>query len=248
MQAAVSIILPTFNRLQYLRDAIDSVFGQPFQDWELIIADDSSDAETWTYLGTLAGMPRVKVLRLSHTGNPPAVRNMALREARAEYIAFLDSDDVWMPQKLQLQIASLRSQRTRRWSYTRCVTVDALLNPVGAANGESRGAIDGWVLITALTDLGRFIVKMQRCGAATRLESVLRRRRALISAGIARVHAANGSRMRVLGTLASSAPFSWRYRAWWYGIAAAVIRAFAPAGVRAILRRRLRGRPDGSAA
>ncbi len=50
MQPAVSIILPTFNRLQYLRAAIDSVFGQTFQDWELIIADDGSDAETWSWL------------------------------------------------------------------------------------------------------------------------------------------------------------------------------------------------------
>jgi glycosyltransferase involved in cell wall biosynthesis len=317
MQPAVSIILPTFNRLQYLRAAIDSVFGQTFQDWELIIADDGSDAETWTYLDTLAGVPRVKLLRLSHTANPPAVRNTALREARAEYIAFLDSDDVWMPQKLQLQIASLRSQRTRRWSYTRCVMVDALLNPVGAARDESRAAIDGWILdellkaevvvvqssviaardliaaaggypedlpvcgdyelyvqlarrsqvdfvdrplvlvrrhrqhysddITALTDLRRFIEKMQRRGTPTHLESVLGRRRAQVSAGIARGHAANGNRIRVLGTLAHSAPYSWRYRAWWYGIVAAMIRAFAPSGVRAIVRRRLRGRPDGTA-
>ncbi len=317
MQPAVSIILPTFNRLQYLRAAIDSVFGQTFQDWELIIADDGSDAETWSYLDTLAGVPRVKLLRLSHTGNPPAVRNTALREARAEYIAFLDSDDVWMPQKLQLQIASLRLQRTRRWSYTRCVMVDALLNPVGAAHDESRAAIDGWILdkllraevvvvqssvvasrdliaavggypedlpvcgdyelyvqlarrsqvdfvgqplvlvrrhrqhysddITALTDLRRFIEKMQRGGAPTHLESVLHRRRALTSAGIARGHAANGNRMRALGTLASSAPYSWRYGAWWHGIMAAMIRALAPAGVRATVRRRLGGRPDGTA-
>jgi len=115
----VSIVLPTFNRLPYLRAAVDSVFAQSFQDWELIIADDGSDAETSAYLQTVAGMPRVKLLCLPHTGNPPAVRNAALREAHAEYVAFLDSDDIWLPRKLESQLASLRCRPTRKWSYTR---------------------------------------------------------------------------------------------------------------------------------
>src|SRR5260221_147392 len=123
MPPLVSIIVPTFNRVKYLRVAVDSVFAQTFEDWELIIADDGSDADTMAYLRTLADVPRVKLLRLSHTGNPPAVRNAALREATAEYIAFLDSDDVWMPEKLEAQLMSLRSHPVRRWSYTGCVMV-----------------------------------------------------------------------------------------------------------------------------
>ncbi len=79
----VSIILPTFNRLQYLRAAVDSVFGQTFEDWELVIADDGSDSETQAYLRDVARGPRVRLLSLPHSGNPPAVRNIALREARA---------------------------------------------------------------------------------------------------------------------------------------------------------------------
>ncbi|HEY3658078.1 MAG TPA: glycosyltransferase family A protein [Steroidobacteraceae bacterium] len=310
----MSIILPTFNRLKYLRAAVDSVFAQTLQDWELIIADDGSGAETMAYLRSFADVPRVKLLWLSHTGNPPAVRNAALREAEAEYIAFLDSDDVWMPEKLEAQISSLRSHKVRQWSYTGCVMVDGSLNPFSGAPHKHRSAIDGWILekllkaevvivqssvvvarelitaaggyteelpicgdyelyvqlaqrsevdfvdkplvlvrrheehycddVTALADLRRFIERVQRSGTATHLESVLDRRRALVSAGIARGYAATGNRSRVLSTLLSSARYSWRYREWWYCAMAATVQAFAPGSVRKVVRRYFRGRHD----
>ena len=120
----VSIILPTFNRLEYLRAALESVFAQTFRDWELLIVDDGSDTETREYLRTIAVPPQVRVLWLSHTGNPPLVRNCALRKARGEYVAFLDSDDVWMPGKLQSQLESLRDRTQCEWSYTGCTMVD----------------------------------------------------------------------------------------------------------------------------
>jgi glycosyltransferase involved in cell wall biosynthesis len=115
---AVSVILPTFNRLQYLRPAVDSVFAQTYEDWELIIADDGSEEKTRAYLSSLALLPRVKVLWLARGGNPGAARNAALREARGEYIAFLDSDDLWMPTKLEIQMGALRAGPRRHWSYT----------------------------------------------------------------------------------------------------------------------------------
>jgi glycosyltransferase involved in cell wall biosynthesis len=124
----VSVILPTFNRLQYLPAALDSVFAQTYQDWELIVADDGSANETRAYLSSLAGRPKVKVLWLPHSGNPGAVRNIALREAQGEYIAFLDSDDLWMPSKLELQLAALRACASSQWSYTAII----LINQTGA--------------------------------------------------------------------------------------------------------------------
>ena len=114
----VSIVLPTFNRLQFLRTAVDSVLAQTFSDWELIIADDGSGAETAAYLGALADPPRVRVLRLPHSGRPGVARNAACQVARGEFIAFLDSDDVWLPDKLALQTASLRSLPRCGWSHT----------------------------------------------------------------------------------------------------------------------------------
>jgi len=121
---AVSVILPTYNRVKYLRPAVESVFAQTLSDWELIIADDGSEGETADYLESLANLPGVKLLRLPHTGNPGAVRNAALRAARGEYVAFLDSDDLWLPRKLELQLALQRSSKGRRWSYTAVRRID----------------------------------------------------------------------------------------------------------------------------
>jgi glycosyltransferase involved in cell wall biosynthesis len=137
----VSIILPTFNRLRYLPEAVASIFGQTFQDWELLIADDGSDAKTMAYLQTLVDPPRVKLIQLHHTGRPAAVRNAALRDARGEYIAFMDSDDVWMPSKLAIQIARLRARGDRGWSHTNFTLVNACGN-----SAREMQAIDGWIL------------------------------------------------------------------------------------------------------
>lgn len=134
----VSVILPTFNRLTYLREAIDSVLAQTHTDWELIIADDGSADETRTFLRSIRD-DRVKVLWLQHRGNPAAVRNSALMEARGIYLAFLDSDDLWTPRKLEVQLSLMRSRRDRRWSYTKDRPMDA------SGNLLSETAIQTWL-------------------------------------------------------------------------------------------------------
>jgi glycosyltransferase involved in cell wall biosynthesis len=310
----VSIVLPTFNRLPYLRAAVDSVFSQSFEDWELIIADDGSGSETQSYLQTISDRPRVKLLSLAHGGNPPAVRNIALRAARAQYVAFLDSDDVWLSGKLAAQVASLQSRPAREWGYTRCVMVDASGHPLAGTRSLEQRATDGHILdsllkgeaavvqssvmvsrelvmavggypedlpicgdyelyvklalqseidlvdeplvlvrrhgehycddIAALLELRRFLERVRCSGIATPMDSVLRERCALLSAGLARGYAAAGSRMRALSTLMASAPSSWRYRGWWHGAVAATGRAFGPAWLRAAVRRYRNGRHE----
>ena len=133
MRPEVSIILPAFNRLAYLRAAVGSVLAQTFTDWELIIADDGSGEETLAYLDELAKLASVTVLRLSHRGNPPAVRNEALRRARGRLIAFIDSDDRWAAAKLERQVTALRACPERRWSYGAFQLVDATLRPLSRA-------------------------------------------------------------------------------------------------------------------
>ncbi len=144
MSPTVSIVVPTFNRLKYLRSALASVFEQTFGDWELLIADDGSGAEARAYLEALDD-PRVRVLWLSHSGRPAIARNAALREAKGEYVAFLDSDDIWTPAKLQIQIDSLRSRPGRRWGYTRFVLVDEFGNPTDWQRTRSWPVPDGWI-------------------------------------------------------------------------------------------------------
>lgn len=126
---SVSVILPTFNRLNYLRSTIESVRTQTLPDWELIIADDGSEDETRAYLESVQSDRRIRLIWLPHSGNPAAVRNCAWRQARGEYLAFLDSDDEWLPTKLERQVASLRRSPFRRWSYTGYVIIDARGEP-----------------------------------------------------------------------------------------------------------------------
>ncbi|MGH8200117.1 MAG: glycosyltransferase family 2 protein [Steroidobacteraceae bacterium] len=144
----VSIIMPTFNRLDWLRSAVASVLAQTHRDWELILVDDGSEAPTTEYLRGLRGNgdSRFRVILGEHCGNPPAVRNVALRAARGEYVAFLDSDDLWLPRKLELQIASLGAQPSREWSYTRSVLVDGAGRPLQGKRALRYPATkDGWI-------------------------------------------------------------------------------------------------------
>ncbi|HET9391141.1 MAG TPA: glycosyltransferase [Steroidobacteraceae bacterium] len=140
---SVSVILPTFNRLNYLRSTVESVLVQTLRDWELIIADDGSGQETRTYLESLQSDRRVRILWLPHSGNPSSVRNCAWRQARGEYLAFLDSDDEWLPTKLERQVASLRRSPFRRWSYTGYIIIDARgePRPGPAALPQFQGAV-----------------------------------------------------------------------------------------------------------
>lgn len=135
---AVSVILPTYNRLPYLRQAVDSVLAQTFSDWELIIADDGSDEQTRAYLASCEPLPRVRVILLPRLGNPGAVRNVALREARGDYIAFLDSDDLWMPLKLELQLAALQTSTDCQWSYTDHIRINHAGDSINSQRNPGR--------------------------------------------------------------------------------------------------------------
>ena len=147
----VSVVLPAFNRLQYLRSAVDSVFAQSFPDWELIIADDGSGHETTAFLQTLERLPRVRLLRLQHSGNPSVVRNAAIRAARGRYVAFLDSDDVWLPGKLEVQIAAHRACIARRWSYTALIRIDASGEMLPGESPPRRPVYEGDIFEQLLT-------------------------------------------------------------------------------------------------
>jgi glycosyltransferase involved in cell wall biosynthesis len=151
MTPTVSIVLPTFNRLPFLRESVDSVFAQTMREWELIIADDGSEDDTLMYLAVLERLPRVKVLRLAHTGNPSAVRNAALRQACGRYVAFLDSDDLWMPEKLHRQLAAHAACPDRRWSYTALQRIDAAGEPMRDGLGLNWVAHEGAIFEQLLT-------------------------------------------------------------------------------------------------
>jgi len=139
----VSVVMPTFNRLEHLRAALASVRAQTFDDWELIVVDDGSVEATRELLRSLSDS-RTTVLLGRHTGIPAAARNRGLALARGRYIAFLDSDDRWAPDKLTRQLELMRSTPARRWSYTAVRRIDAagrVLNPSRVAFVPYSGAI-----------------------------------------------------------------------------------------------------------
>ena len=102
----VSVVLPTHNRSRWLRDAISSVLGQTSRSLELLVVDDASDDDTREVVASFQD-PRLRYLRNETNRKLSASRNRGIREARGEWIAFLDDDDVWLPEKLEKQLALL---------------------------------------------------------------------------------------------------------------------------------------------
>lgn len=97
----VTVIIPTYNRARLIGKAIESVFNQTYSDFEIIIVDDGSTDETASEVAQYGS--RIRYLYQKHAGSSEA-RNLALRASTGELIAFLDSDDVWYPKKLEKQI------------------------------------------------------------------------------------------------------------------------------------------------
>ncbi|NLX49946.1 MAG: glycosyltransferase [Methanospirillum sp.] len=102
---AVSVVLPTYNRAAILPRAIESVLFQTWTDFELIVVDDGSTDETPSVMASVTD-PRVRYVRYAPNRGANHARNVGIREARAGYIAFQDSDDDWYPEKLEKSMAA----------------------------------------------------------------------------------------------------------------------------------------------
>lgn len=111
----VSVVIPTHNRSVLLRAALDSVYNQTFTELETIVVDDGS---TEDLRGVVAGHPtRPQLIRSPDQAGPAAARNCGVRAANGEFIAFLDSDDLWLPTKLERFVAALRADPTTKIYY-----------------------------------------------------------------------------------------------------------------------------------
>lgn len=98
-----SVIIPTFNRRELCERAVESVLNQKEKDFELIVVDDGSEDETFEYLNEKYGdLADISIYQITNSG-VSAARNFAVSKAKGKYLAFLDSDDEWLPEKLSLQ-------------------------------------------------------------------------------------------------------------------------------------------------
>lgn len=111
MSLRLSVIIPTYNRASLVRAAVDSALRQSVPPHEVLVCDDGSTDDTLALLRTVfANVPKVKVLPLPHTGLPAAARNAGIAAASGDWLAFLDSDDVWLPEKTARQWAAIQAQ------------------------------------------------------------------------------------------------------------------------------------------
>lgn len=119
----VSVIIIFFNEERFLEEAIESVFGQSFSDWELLLCDDGSTDRSTEIAATYAERYPDNVRYLEHAGHVnlgmSATRNLGLRHARGELVAWLDGDDIWTPEKLERQVGLLEAHPETAMVYGR---------------------------------------------------------------------------------------------------------------------------------
>lgn len=105
----VSVIMPAYNAEPFVEEAIASVIAQTVTDWELIVIDDCSKDDTFSVAQRVIGdEPRIRLLRNEKNSGVSETRNRGIDLSAGRYIAFLDSDDIWHPEKLEKQLAKLR--------------------------------------------------------------------------------------------------------------------------------------------
>lgn len=130
MSDLVSIIMPSYNTAQYIGATIKSVLNQTYTNWELIIVDDCSTDNTDEVVKKYLNDKRIKYLKNEQNSGAAVSRNRALREAKGQWIAFLDSDDLWMPEKLEKQICFMK-EKGYFFSYTDYEEINAEGNRTG---------------------------------------------------------------------------------------------------------------------
>jgi glycosyltransferase involved in cell wall biosynthesis len=143
----ISAIIVTYNRASFLPEAIESILGQTYfqknpQDWELLIVDDGSTDQTPEIVQKYLADPRIKYLRTENRG-VSAARNLGLARAEGDFLGFLDSDDLWLKDKIQVQMSYLRAFPEARF----CLTEEIWIRHGRRVNqAKKHQKYSGWVL------------------------------------------------------------------------------------------------------
>ena len=144
----ISVVIPTYNRVLLLQKAIASVLAQTYTHWELIVVDDGSTDDTAEIIYSLKDS-RIHLLALPHSGNIASLRNAGAKAGSGEWIAFLDSDDEWVSNKLEIQL-HLLLQEKKRWSYGGYELMDEVSQTIPGKAGIFR-PISGWIVRPLIT-------------------------------------------------------------------------------------------------
>lgn len=130
MEELVSVIMPSYNTARFIKETVESVLAQTYKNWELIIVDDCSADNTDEVVSGFLSDTRIRYIKNEKNSGAAVSRNRALREAKGKWIAFLDSDDLWEAEKLEKQIAFMKSNNCH-FSYTNYVEIDEESKPNG---------------------------------------------------------------------------------------------------------------------
>ena len=149
LQPLISIVIPAYNRWEFLQHAVASVIAQTYTNWELVVVDDGSTDGTKEEIESLHDK-RIHVFSVPHCGNIAVLRNAGVAAGKGEWLAFLDSDDEWVPEKLQLQLQFLQQQQSL-WSYGGFEMMDETGQTIPLKSGEYV-AISGWITKELLTN------------------------------------------------------------------------------------------------
>ena len=124
MNNLVSIITPSYNSSKFISQTIESALSQTYTTWEMIIVDDvSSDNSNDIIEAYIKKDSRIKLIKLEENSGPAIARNIGIKKASGRYIAFLDADDLWMPEKLEKQVSFMK-EKSVALSYTEYVRID----------------------------------------------------------------------------------------------------------------------------
>lgn len=132
----ISVITPLFNAEPYIAQTIESVLSQTYAQWEMIIVDNCSTDESKTIVRSFNDS-RIKLIELDYnSGGPARPRNIGIENAKGDYIAFVDSDDVWMPKKLEKQIKILEEYDDIDMVHSLAYTIDTKSEVIGFFNNQ----------------------------------------------------------------------------------------------------------------
>ena len=134
----VSIITPAYNSEKYISETILSIQNQTFQDWELLITDDCSTDHTWMIICEFAKKDhRIKTFQLQKNSGPGIARNNSIKHASGRFIAFCDSDDCWLPEKLEKQL-KFQQENNLALSFSSYKIIDENGRPTGQVKAPGK--------------------------------------------------------------------------------------------------------------
>jgi glycosyltransferase involved in cell wall biosynthesis len=145
----VSVVIPTFNRTTLLLEAVQSVLNQTLPPLEVIVVDDGSEQDVARFLREKISDDRVRCIRQENAG-PARARNRGMTEAKGDYVAFLDSDDLWLPEKLAKQVQALQAASAATMAICHVEVVDA--------SGEVKHRWDGYQRMSRMWQLLRTVL------------------------------------------------------------------------------------------